>query len=92
MEMLEYVVTDGTGSYAKIGGYSIGGKTGTSEPLSGSEDEGYVASFIAVSPTVNTQVVVLVTIYDPKGESHQGSQVAGPVVKQILSFFSMITC
>lgn len=85
MEMLEYVVTDGTGSYAKIGGYSIGGKTGTSEPLSGSEDEGYVASFIAVSPTVNTQVVVLVTIYDPKGESHQGSQVAGPVVKQILS-------
>ena len=85
MEMLEYVVTDGTGKYAKIAGYSIGGKTGTSEPLSGSEDEGYVASFIAMSPTVNTQVVVLVTIYDPKGDSHQGSQVAGPVVKQILS-------
>ena len=85
MEMLEYVVTDGTGKYAKIAGYSIGGKTGTSEPLSGSEDEGYVASFIAMSPTVNTQVVVLVTIYDPKGDSHQVSQVAGPVVKQILS-------
>ena len=85
MSMLESVVTDGTGKYAKINGYSIGGKTGTSEPLSGSEDEGYVASFIAVSPTVNTQVVILVTIYDPKGPSHQGSQVAGPVVKQILS-------
>ncbi len=85
MDMLEYVVNDGTGKYAKIKGYSIGGKTGTSEPLSGSEDEGYVASFIAMSPTVNTQVVVLVTIYDPKGDSHQGSQVAGPVVKQILS-------
>lgn len=85
MSMLEYVVNDGTGKYAKINGYSIGGKTGTSEPLSGSEDEGYVASFIAMSPTVNTQVVVLVTIYDPKGDSHQGSQVAGPVVKQILS-------
>jgi len=84
MDMLETVVTDGTGKYAKISGYSIGGKTGTSEPLSGSEDEGYVASFIAMSPTVNTQVVVLVTIYDPKGDSHQGSQVAGPVVKQIL--------
>ena len=84
MDMLESVVTDGTGKYAKIAGYSIGGKTGTSEPLSGSEDEGYVASFIAMSPTVNTQVVVLVTIYDPKGNSHQGSQVAGPVVKQIL--------
>ncbi|MBQ2916939.1 MAG: PASTA domain-containing protein [Clostridia bacterium] len=85
MDMLETVVTDGTGKYAKISGYSIGGKTGTSEPLSGSEDDGYVASFIAMSPTVNTQVVVLVTIYDPKGDSHQGSQVAGPVVKQILS-------
>lgn len=85
MSMLEYVVNDGTGKYAKISGYSIGGKTGTSEPLSGNEDEGYVASFIAMSPTVNTQVVVLVTIYDPKGDSHQGSQVAGPVIKQILS-------
>lgn len=84
MDMLETVVTDGTGKYAKITGYSIGGKTGTSEPLSGNEDEGYVASFIAMSPTVNTQVIVLVTIYDPKGDSHQGSQVAGPVVKQIL--------
>ena len=85
MDMLETVVTDGTGKYAKITGYSIGGKTGTSEPISGNEDEGYVASFIAMSPTVNTQVVVLVTIYNPRGFSHQGSQVAGPVVKQILS-------
>ena len=85
MSMLEYVVNDGTGKYAKITGYSVGGKTGTSEPLSGNEDEGYVASFIAMSPTVNTQVVVLVTIYNPKGFSHQGSQVAGPVIKQILS-------
>ena len=85
MDMLESVVTNGTGKYAKINGYSIGGKTGTSEPLSGSEDEGYVASFIAMSPTINTQVVILVTIYNPKGTSHQGSQVAGPVVKQILS-------
>ncbi len=85
MDMLESVVNDGTGKYAKLTGYSIAGKTGTSEPLTGNEDEGYVASFIAMSPTVNTQVVVLVTIYDPKGDSHQGSQVAGPVVKQILS-------
>lgn len=46
---------------------------------------GYVASFIALSPTVNTQVVILVTIYHPRGDTHQGSQVAGPVIKQILS-------
>lgn len=85
MDMLESVVTDGTGKYAKISGYSIGGKTGTSEPIAENTNEGYVASFIAMSPTVNTQVVVLVTIYNPKGASHQGSQVAGPVIKQILS-------
>lgn len=85
MEMLEYVVTNGTGQYAKVDGYSVGGKSGTSEPLSGNEDEGYVASFIGVSPTVNTQVVILVTLYHPRGTSHQGGQVAGPVVKQILS-------
>lgn len=85
MDMLQYVVDEGTGKYAQVTGYSVGGKTGTSEPLADNEDEGYVASFIAMSPTVNTQVVVLVTIYDPKGDSIQGSQVAGPVVKQILS-------
>ena len=85
MDMLEYVVAEGTGKYARVQGYSVGGKTGTSEPLSGSEDEGYVASFIGLAPTVNTQVVVLVTIYNPKGDSYQGSQVAGPVVSQILS-------
>lgn len=60
------------------------GKSGTSEPLAGSENEGYVASFIGFSPTVNTEVVVLVTIYNPKAGSYQGGQVAGPVVSQIL--------
>lgn len=85
MELLEYVVTDGTGKYAKVKGYSVGGKSGTSEPLSGNNSSGYVASFIGMSPTVNTQLVVLVALYNPKGASHQGGQVAGPVVSQILS-------
>jgi len=84
LEMLEYVVTDGTGGYAEVSGYSVGGKSGTSEPLDGS-DEGYVASFIGVSPTVNPEVVILVALFDPKGENHQGGQVAGPVVSQILT-------
>lgn len=84
LEMLEYVVTDGTGGYAKVSGYSVGGKSGTSEPLDAS-DEGYVASFIGVAPTVNPELVILVALFDPKGESHQGGQVAGPVVSQILT-------
>lgn len=86
MSMLEYVVTDGTGRYARITGYSVGGKSGTSEPLNSDKtDEGYVASFIGVSPTVNPELVVLVALYNPKGSSHQGGQLAGPVVAQILS-------
>ncbi len=85
MDMLEYVVTDGTGKYAKVAGYSVGGKSGTSEPLSDNESEGYVASFVGLSPTVNTQVVVLVALYNPKAGNHQGGTIAGPVVSQILS-------
>jgi len=84
MEMLDYTVSDGTGKYADVKGYSIGGKSGTSENLALS-DGTYVASFIGLSPTVNTQVVVLVALYNPKGDSYQGGQVAGPVVSQILS-------
>lgn len=83
--MMQSVVTDGTGRYAKVEGYSVGGKSGTSEPPVGRPEEGYVASFIAMSPIENTQVVVLVILYDPHGDSHQGGQTAGPVAGQILS-------
>lgn len=83
--MMQSVVTDGTGRYAKVEGYSVGGKSGTSEPPVGRPEEGYVASFIAISPIENTQVVVLVILYDPHGDSHQGGQTAGPVAGQILS-------
>lgn len=85
-DLLQSVVTDGTGRYGAVAGYSVGGKTGTSEPIYSRKDQdGYTASYIAISPVENTQIVVLVTLYDPKGESHQGGQVAGPVVSQILS-------
>lgn len=85
IDMLEYTVTDGTGKYAKVSGYSIGGKSGTSEPLYENEDDGYVASFVGLSPTVNTQVVALVALYNPHSYSIQGGTLSGPVVAQILS-------
>lgn len=84
MGLTENVVTNGTGKYAKVTGYSIGGKSGTSEPIAGS-DKGYIASFVGFAPTVNTQVVILVVLYNPKGASYQGGTIAGPVVSQILS-------
>ena len=85
MSMLETVVTDGTGKYAKVSGYSISGKTGTSEPDPGKKDEGYTASFLAISPTENPEIVLLVTLYDPQGaKGVHGSSVAAPVAAQML--------
>ena len=83
--MMLSVVTDGTGKNAKVAGYSIGGKSGTSEPKQGKEAEGYVASFIAISPIENTQVITLVTVNGlPEYVNHQGGQVAAPVAAQIM--------
>ena len=84
--MMESVVTKGTGRHAAVTGYSIGGKTGTSEPLESNKDEGYVASYVAISPVEDTKIVLLLTLYDPQGKNgYQGGQVAGPVVSQMLS-------
>ena len=87
--MMESVVTDGSGRHAAVSGYSIGGKTGTSEPTEKNAEEGYVASYVAISPIEDTQIVLLLTLYDPDPHNringHQGGQVAGPVVSQMLS-------
>ena len=84
-KMMQSVVINGTGKRAAVNGYSVGGKSGTSEPPVGDKKAGYVASFAAISPVENTKLVVLVTLYDPHGASHQGGTVAGPVAGQILS-------
>lgn len=86
-DLLQSVVVDGTGKWAAVNGYSVGGKSGTSEPVSSKSEEGYTASFLAISPVENTQLVVLVTLYDPTNKEigHQGGRVAGPVVSQILT-------
>lgn len=83
--MMESVVTSGTGRHAAVNGYSIGGKTGTSEPVYNKTEEGYVASYVAISPIEDTQIVLLLTLYDPPKSNHQGGQLAGPVVSQMLS-------
>ena len=72
LSMMESVVAEGTGKNAKVAGYRIGGKTGTSED--GVNTNKYVTSFLGVAPIDNPQVVVLVTLYNPTGEGgHQGS-------------------
>ena len=84
--MMESVATIGTGRNAAVKGYSIGGKTGTSEPTEANKEEGYVASYVAISPIEDTQAALLLTLYQPTSDAgHQGGQVAGPVVSQMLS-------
>lgn len=81
--MLETVVQEGTGKHAGVKGYSVAGKTGTSEP-DDPKSQKYVASFCAISPTESPEVVVLVTLYGPEKSRHHGSTSAAPVVAQIL--------
>lgn len=83
LDMLESVVTDGTGKRAAVKGYTIAGKTGTSEPDENTKN--YVASFAAISPTESPEVVVLLTLYGPPRPNNHGSTAAAPVVSQILS-------
>lgn len=84
LSMMESVVSEGTGKNAKVAGYRIGGKTGTSED--GVNTNKYVTSFCGVAPIDDPQVVVLVTLYNPTGEGgHQGGGVAAPVGGQIFS-------
>ena len=84
LSMMESVVSEGTGKNAKVAGYKIGGKTGTSED--GVNTGKYVTSFAAVSPTDNPEIVMLITLYNPTGEGgHQGGGVAAPLGGQILA-------
>ena len=84
LSMMESVVSEGTGKNAKVAGYRIGGKTGTSED--GVNTNKYVTSFLGVAPIDDTEVVLLVTLYNPTGEGgHQGGGVAAPVGGQIFS-------
>ena len=84
LSMMESVVSEGTGKNAKVAGYRIGGKTGTSED--GVNTNKYVTSFLGVAPIEDPQVVLLITLYNPTGEGgHQGGGVAAPVGGQIFS-------
>lgn len=84
LSMMESVVSEGTGKNARVAGYKIGGKTGTSED--GVNTGKYVTSFVSVAPTDDPKIVMLITLYNPTGEGgHQGGGVAAPLGGQILS-------
>ena len=81
--ILESVVSVGGGKNAYLAGYRIAGKTGTSEKYPRGNSK-YVASFIGFAPADDPQVVCLVILDEPNGDSYYGGTIAAPVVRDIL--------
>ena len=79
--LLESVVSVGSGKNAYIEGYSIGGKTATSQTLPRSANK-YISSFIGFAPADDPQILGIVIIHDPKGV-YYGGTIAAPVLRDI---------
>ena len=87
--ILEQVVSGGTGHLAQIPGINVAGKTGTAQkvdPKTGAySTTDFIASFTAFAPAEDPKIAVLVIIDTPKaGESHQGGALGGPPAKAII--------
>lgn len=80
-EILETVVSEGSGKNAKIEGYSIGGKTATSQTLPRSANR-YISSFLGFAPAENPQILGLCIIHNPQG-IYYGGTIAAPVIRSI---------
>ncbi|MGN1104602.1 MAG: peptidoglycan D,D-transpeptidase FtsI family protein [Candidatus Coproplasma sp.] len=83
-QMLEGVVTEGSGKKAYIEGYKVGGKTGTAQKFeNGHIAQGkYVSSFVGFFPSDNPKYLALIVVDEPQG-TYYGSAVAAPAAKEI---------
>ena len=81
--LLEKVVSEGTGQKGAVEGYSVGGKTATSQTLPRSEKK-YISSFLGFAPAEDPQIIGLVVIYNPQG-IYYGGTIAAPVMQEIFS-------
>jgi stage V sporulation protein D (sporulation-specific penicillin-binding protein) len=79
--VLEQVVSEGTGHNAYVEGFSIGGKTATSEKLPRRSGK-YIASFIGFAPADNPEVIAMVIIDEPQG-LYYGGTIAAPVIAEL---------
>ena len=85
-EILKGVVETNKSSNCYIAGYSIGGKSGTSQKLDENiKGDTYVGSYCAFAPAEDPQVIMLVMVDHPTGEEFYGSQVAAPICQEVLS-------
>ena len=94
-DILESVVSEGTGRNAYVAGYRIGGKTGTAEGEVGTQDE-EIVSFVGFAPAEDPQVIVLLYFDTPKHASPgskygstgyyiSGGQMAAPMAGQLIA-------
>ncbi|HXB62941.1 MAG TPA: penicillin-binding protein, partial [Acidobacteriaceae bacterium] len=86
-EMMEGIVTEGTGTEAALNGYSAGGKTGTAQKIDvvthTYSKTKYVASFAGMAPVSNPAITVAVVIDSPTVGSYYGAEVSAPVFQQV---------
>lgn len=84
-DMMKSAVEGRENVYGSVSGYSIGGKTGTSEPPQNRQEEGYAVSYTAIAPADEPKVVGLVVVYNPATENPYGSRIAAPILSNILT-------
>lgn len=84
LDIMESVVSNGTGRNGQVKGYYVAGKTSTAEQGRGASKT-YVASFVALAPAHDPQIAVIVNVVNPRSaRGHQGGSVAAPVVANIM--------
>ena len=87
-KILEQVVSDGTGTSAKLAGYQAAGKTGTAQKFDFStgkySKDKYTSSFVGYAPSDNPKISILIMLDEPQG-SYYGGTIAAPVFQEIAS-------
>jgi stage V sporulation protein D (sporulation-specific penicillin-binding protein) len=80
-EILELVVSEGSGKNGYVEGFRVGGKTATSQTLPRSNGV-YISAFLGFAPADDPQVIAIAIINHPQG-TYYGSQIAAPVIRQL---------
>ena len=83
-EMMEAVVLYGGGRNARIQGYRVGGKSGTSQKLDSTDEKARIASFVAVAPIDDPQFLCLVCLDEPHSWTTAGGSLSAPVCAEVL--------